>query len=765
MARDEFAAHVRQATETEVKAVREEDGPASVYIGDTAFARRHGIVAAALAEEEWIVRSVDDALVLVGGGRRGTLYAVYHYLEDVLGVRWYAPGPGGTVVPKRTALPLKGLALSGKPAFRGRVVYTGYPGPGEDPIPGVTEFLARNRAWTKAPCFGGSRLYGGVGDCHTMYSNLGKPDEIRRLFKEHPEYFPMNERGERFCDLARAHGASQSQLCLTNPDLRKLWIDRLRTRIRDDIAQAKKDGEEPPVYYSIDQNDCYDGFCRCPGCAAVVAHEGSNGGLMLDFANAVAAALEDEAPHAIFKVMAGHSVETAPRHLKARRNVAVQVCDTTSNMILSWREQKSRHMLEKLAAWSAAAPRLALWDYSVTYGSQSVRHLPTPVEWTFGDDLRDFAAHKGDNVFIEHEFAVASDFRDAKLWCELKLLENPAQDVEALLKDFTDGMYGPAGCHVLAYRRLLRDRARAAGANVTWFPSLSSYAFVDAQTLKRAYDCRAAALATVRDDPVRRAAVDYAFLSLDRLALVRSGAYNRQAAEAGFAPISVEKGAKRYERIFRAVMNERSLPSGYAEEKSDLGEFLAIVRELKDLPVPAEFKNVPADALFLFPATRSSVFYRGFERVADGETPAGEALQLTVKRIRANPVPVAPAAYSLDKFAFPVKVRVINPFNRPHFYGECPDRFASGAEPKGYRWYKCVTDATLGLTTEVSPFPGCSLVLDGVVSDNSELGQKYDVWVSLKVKGVDYFKGGAPADDVEIFFDQLAVVRKTKNAK
>ena len=58
-------------------------------------------------------------------------------------------------------------------------------------------------------------------------------------------------------------------------------------------------------------------------------------------------------------------------------------------------------------------------------------------------------------------------------------------------------------------------------------------------------------------------------------------------------------------------------------------------------------------------------------------------------------------------------------------------------------------------------FVGFNLVLDGVVSDNSELGQEYDIWVSIRISGPDYFKSGKPFPENEFYIDQIAVIRTT----
>ena len=54
------------------------------YIGNTAYAIKHGLDTSKLPDEKWVIKSTDDNVILAGGGTRGTLYAVYHFLEDYI---------------------------------------------------------------------------------------------------------------------------------------------------------------------------------------------------------------------------------------------------------------------------------------------------------------------------------------------------------------------------------------------------------------------------------------------------------------------------------------------------------------------------------------------------------------------------------------------------------------------------------------------------------------------------------------------------------
>ena len=46
----------------------------------------------------------------------GNLWAVYHLLEEALGIRWYMPGPLGTIIPQSSDVAVS-LDVKDAPAF------------------------------------------------------------------------------------------------------------------------------------------------------------------------------------------------------------------------------------------------------------------------------------------------------------------------------------------------------------------------------------------------------------------------------------------------------------------------------------------------------------------------------------------------------------------------------------------------------------------------------------------------------------------------
>ena len=748
---DELVEYLGKITGERFKSVSESkapEGPA-IHLGHTSFAKSRIPGLDKFAEEEWTVLRRGDSLLLAGGGRRGNLFAVYHYLEDVCGVRWLTPVAED--VPKATALPMPERDLRGRPAMPYRAIYV---------VGGSLggRFLARNRMLTSSSEYGRGLTWGAWREGHTLYTALGDDNEVRRLFKVHPEWFPLKD-GRRWLHDECPNGGAQSQLCLTNPELRKYWIEKLRADIRKDRANAEKAGVEAPRYWAVDQNDAFDGFCECENCRAVVEREGSKSGLMLDFCNEVAEQLESEAPDAKFSMMAEHVLEKPPKTVRGRRNVTIRLADTTSNMLYPWTDRDNREQLDNLKGWANCVESIMIWDYQITY-SAAVIDLPIPTERTFAADIRLARDNKGEGFFFEHEDPVAADMRDLKVWLEIKLVENPDLDPDALVRDFTDRYYGPAaGALVRRYRRRLGEAADLTHPKITYYPTLSAHSFVTAELVHEFYRLRSEALEAVKGDAERTARVEHAFMSLDRLLLVRSSVLRRQLAktmpDARLPEVAEVKD--RYLRVFEREAKAREVDERILGRKRVIDKLFKYVENARDLPVPEIFKDVPRDDLFLYPSTFSQTYYEAMVFADDPDSPAGRVLT-------ANPAIAAKyphKGYEVCKYDWPLKWNIWPLADKATLRGV----FESGPppQPEGYRWYKIAGDVQLKPDSVISFWPGSLLPFDGAVGDNSEIGQKYDVWVSLKIKGHDHYKDGRASDDTVYYFDQAAVVRKTRH--
>jgi hypothetical protein len=381
-----------------------------------------------LGSEELVMKVKGGRLLLAGGRPRGTIYAVYHFLEDQCGVRWWAPW--ATTIPTRRSLHVSNLDVRSGPAFEYREPFWFA---GFDP-----QWKAHNGANGEAheipAALGGCIKYKGF--CHTFYP-LVPPG---KYFATHPEWYSLIK-GKRTHENA--------QLCLSNPELRDFVVQRVKEWLR-----AAPDAK----IISVTQNDCH-GACECPQCKAIDDAEGSPAGSMLTFVNYVAEKIEPEFPDAAVDTFAYQYTRHPPKTIQARPNVIVRLCSIECNFREPLNDPSNAAFLADLATWSKICHRLYVWDY-VTDFSNYV--LPHPNWFMLGPNLRLFRDYGVRGVFEEGAYAgPGEEMAELRSWVLAQLLWNPQQDDRALIKEFLRGYYGDkAGDIIERYLELMHDASK-----------------------------------------------------------------------------------------------------------------------------------------------------------------------------------------------------------------------------------------------------------------------------------------------------------------
>jgi Domain of unknown function (DUF4838) len=508
----ELAAYLEKITGARFEIVADgaprPEGPA-IFVGPTGLARRLGLNPARMGPEEWAIRAGGPSVVLAGGRPRGTIYAVYHFLEDELGVRWWNAFEES--VPHRRTLRVGDVERTGHPAFAQRDI---------DGADGGAEFLVRNRvngantriAWT----YGGFEGFATPWFVHSFYRAI-PPDDY---FKSHPEFFSERD-GERT--------RRDAQLCLTNPAIPSLVAAKFAEYAAAADAAAAA-GSPPPRLFDFSQND-WGGPCACDACRAVAGREDSEAGPVLDVVNDIAARLAVDHPDALVTTLAYTYTFPPPAHVSARDNVVVRLAPygkrDFSKGVLAPENEPFRSAVTE---WSRHASRLWIWDYAVVFFDDE-RNLPMPSYRYYADDFRFYRDHGVSGLFVQHEFPIAADLRDLKVWLYLKLMEEPDRDEKALLREFTDGYYGKAAGPIRNYLAFLESAADAQPGYIGAESGPEAFRYVDAEFVVRAETLFDRAEAAVRADPVRlrrvrhaRLTVDYALLQLDASADLKQAA-------------------------------------------------------------------------------------------------------------------------------------------------------------------------------------------------------------------------------------------------
>ena len=256
------------------------------HVGDTALAREKGLVG--LEDERWVIRSFGGDVILNGGGSHGAIYAVSHFLEDVVGVRFW--NDNDTDIPQSKGLTLSALDLSGRPVFRYRDIYRCGDPKKATPRFAMLRRLNRNGDAHVPQEWGGEFTYGPPYHCHTFDRMI----PWKKYGKEHPEWFSLWE-GKR------TGGVESGQLCISNPEVRALLLKVLRENIAKGDAAAKAKGVPAPRVYELSMNDSKK-YCQCEKCMAEVAKYDFSG-FYLNLVNEIADEIAKTRPELYFSML------------------------------------------------------------------------------------------------------------------------------------------------------------------------------------------------------------------------------------------------------------------------------------------------------------------------------------------------------------------------------------------------------------------------------------------------------------------------------
>jgi hypothetical protein len=496
----ELAACLKRVTGAEFTSVPESAASrdtARILIGqsDTVKALLPGFDWEALGHDGIVIKVVGQDLILTGGRPRGALYAVYSFLEDVVGCRWWTPST--EYMPSTPRLRVGKLNTVYTPPFIYREAYW-QPVSGRNPDFAVRLKLNGN-AQTMSAAFGGH--YTILGWCHT-FSQLLPP---ATYFKDHPEWY-SEIGGNRLGDGA--------QLCLTNLEMRAELVKRALEWIQANPAAG---------IISIAQNDCGNP-CRCVNCKAVVDREEADSGLVVQFVNAVAEEIEKQYPSFLVETLAYQYTRHAPTYARPRRNVIVRLCSIECDFARPLDSAANGLFFKDLQDWAAISPQLYIWDYTPNFGNYLIPH---PNWRVLAPNIRIFAAHKAVGVFEQGDcYNENAGFNHLKLWLLAHLLWNPAADERRLTAEFLRGYYGPAAPLMQRYIGLTCDAIERSGVKLGCGGAADNYLTLkDMNKATRLFD---KAEAAVRSNPdllrrvqIERLALDHAWLlnaSLDRFA-------------------------------------------------------------------------------------------------------------------------------------------------------------------------------------------------------------------------------------------------------
>lgn len=461
-AAEQFAAIIQQADGPALPIVSAVDRPdRHVYIGpgQAMRAANVGFDTADFGDEDLRYVARDDNIAIAGGRPRGTLYGVYSFLEDQVGVRFLTADH--TYVPALGPYhPIGPVDRFYHPPLKMRWSYFGE-------INRQPAFAARLRVntVTRDPALGGISNIQNIN--HIFFRQI--PSNV--YGKDHPEYFALVN-GKRLAPLNDPGYATQP--CLSNPDVLRIVTGAVLRELAEHPEQAN---------VAVVQNDNQN-YCRCEQCAAIDAREGSPMGSLLTFVNAIADEVAKKHPGVKVGTLAYQYTRHVPKTVRPRPNVQIELCSIECCQIHPLVDETcplNAPFAQDIREWSAICDDLMIWNYNTNFHNYL---LPCPNLRVIGPNVRFFVAHHATGIFMQAPGnAMSSDLCDLRNYLIAGMLWDPSRDVRRLTDEFIDLHYGKAAPPIRRYINQMLDDAAASGKHHHCFAGNAAAYGLDATTL------------------------------------------------------------------------------------------------------------------------------------------------------------------------------------------------------------------------------------------------------------------------------------------
>ena len=572
---------------------------AAIYVGATKRAEQNAVAYPTEGDENgeaWVIQAVNGDLFLCGAPDRGPLYAVYHLLEDVLGVRWWNYWEES--VPTGNAIVPADYYDSGVPAMEFRGSFTGEEG--------TKEYLyyVRNRVNANLnsipDSYGGDEVYGAPAHVHTFTLN--------RYFKDselstHPEWFSLGTNGNRNTD----------QLCLTNASLKTEFAARLVNNVKAD----------PDAIYSVSPNDNTN-FCQCTSCKNAVSTYGTSG-YVLQFVNEMAAAVTAAGyTEATVEMLVYWAYIEAPKGgVTPAANVSIRFADNYIDLLHSLDHANNADTVKNLQAWiNISHNDIYYWQYVVNYNNNGV--LPTMFH--YGSDFTKLEAMGVNGWFAEQEQCINADFWDMKQWLIAKLMENPVSGDEytALMDEFIYGYYGEeAGKHIRDYLYYVHGKAEATNTEQKFMDSVIGAEWLSVQDIIKGNDYFEKAVAAADGDAILLRRLRAARNGLDRVIHDNFSKWEKQAKNAGLTlPFTIREVG---ERIYQTMAEQISLRGTYDPDYPKFYNSYADKYGENQAPIPSELSGVAREHLLDYTTEDFRIANDAHKIVNDSDSIVGTA--------------------------------------------------------------------------------------------------------------------------------------------
>lgn len=442
----------------------------------------------ALGPEEFILRTYTPTrreaqlgakkqLIIAAGTGRGALNGVYEFLQRYAGMRWFSSE--NTYVP-RTAASLSPMNVQVSPLFPRRC--SGY------------EAFVQEEAARDFRCAHHMQPFPAAGIPGA--GALGRLLPPERLFAAHPEFYAERS-GVRNpfpplwpWELPSGNTAGDAVFCLSCPGLAEALIGEIAQRLEAQAPEAPDRALFPgyPDDQTIDLSPAAsDIVCDCASCRAVLAEEGAPSGLLLQFANRVAAGLTQAFPgkELCVRLLLSGVNRRPPSMTRPGPRVLVEVSATECDARFSLADATSAlnaAFVADVRKWTSLTGNMLVRDYACSmadplYPYPNLAVLAGNLQLLDQLDVRSvtLAARAPGRNGPGAEDGLRTYLTALLLW-------DPDTSMELARDEFLRAQYGAAGPKIRAVLDLAEKRARQSESVLH---PLQGLAWLDGETVEQ----------------------------------------------------------------------------------------------------------------------------------------------------------------------------------------------------------------------------------------------------------------------------------------
>ena len=567
LAAREMADHLEQVTGARPAIASAPGTGTNVYVGRSALIEQllGDVDFDALGTDGIVMRTVEDDLVLSGGRPGGVLFAVYTFLQDVVGVRWWATD--ATHLPQKPTLIVSDLNVVYRPPFDLRHFRTG----------GLAD-----KAFTLRLRHNGNVVGWDTGQ-HTIHKLVPAEEH----FEAHPDWFMYRAddglgsdrysfenglkyiketRPESWLPIAQTKRRLPWQICASSVGTRQAATKAVLEQLAVEYEQL----QYPPKVIWVSQTDGR-WECLCDQCAATKKREGSASAAWIEFVNHVAERVEQDYPDVLIATMAFAHTEKPTKHIRPRDNVLVYSIPVGHNRKLAIDQSGSA---EDVIGWCAISKQVYIWEHDTNFRNWVGPH---PNHFVLSRSLRFYANQGVKGMMIQGGYGNASEFQRLRAYLICQLMWNPNQDARPLMQEFLIGYYGDAGPFLMKWidrqhQAIHRDPKIHLGSYDT-----STDHWLTLEDLSAGTRLFGQALEAVDGDKTLEHRVRRARLSIDIVWLERYDELRAAADEVGVPFLGPADPHAALEELAR---NEFEV--GTYEEWADFGDYIKKLQELHE---------------------------------------------------------------------------------------------------------------------------------------------------------------------------------------